>query len=154
MWEKLSSISEKKTNLEIFGNTNIFYKFQFLDNFSWCIFHTHLIFKFLLAFFIFFLIGIHPCKAEQPLRGMELQAKKHLSFISLTASFDNIWNSIEYVLNLDDIWRYLSKNFDIWVERYLTIFNDNLSIFDDKNVQTWARKLSPKRYGQISPFIA
>ena len=62
------------------------------------------------------------------------------------ASFDNIWNSMEYVINLDDIWRYLSKTFDIWVERYLTIFNDNLAIFDDRNVHTGARKLSLKRY--------
>ena len=42
-------------------------------------------------------------------------------FILQAASFDNIWNSIECVINLDDIWRYLSKTFDIWVERYLTI---------------------------------
>ena len=40
-----------------------------------------------------------------------------------------------------------------WVERYLTIFNDNLAIFDDRNVHTGARKLSPKRYRQISSFI-
>ena len=75
-------------------------------------------------------------------------------FLLLTASFDVIWNSIEYVINLGDIWRYLSKTFDIWVERYLTIFNDDLAIFGDRNVHTWTRKLSPKRYHQISPFIA
>ena len=45
--------------------------------------------------------------------------------ILLAAFFDTIWNSMEYVINLDDIWRYLSKTFDIWVERYLVIFNDN-----------------------------
>ena len=45
-------------------------------------------------------------------------------FTLLAASFDITWNSIEYVINIDDIWRYLSKTFDIWVERYLTIFND------------------------------
>ena len=28
-------------------------------------------------FFFYYLIGIHSCKAEQPLRGMELQKKKH-----------------------------------------------------------------------------
>ena len=44
--------------------------------------------------------------------------------ILLAASFDNIWNSMEYVINLDDIWRYLSKKFifelnNIWW--YLTI---------------------------------
>ena len=42
-------------------------------------------------------------------------------FILLAASFDNIWNSIEYVVNLYDIWQYLSKTFDIWVEQYLMI---------------------------------
>ena len=78
----------------------------------------------------------------------------HLSFISLAASFDNIWNSIEYVINLDNIWQYLSKTFDIWFERYLTIFNDNLAIFGGRNVHTGATKLSPKRYRQISSFIA
>ena len=31
---------------------------------------------------------------------------------------------MEYVINIDDIWRHSSKTFDIWVERYLTIFND------------------------------
>ena len=72
----------------------------------------------------------------------------------LAASFDNIWNSMEYVINLDDIWRYLSKTFDIWVERYLTIFNDNLAIFDNRNVHTGAKKLSSKRYRQVSSFIA
>ena len=44
--------------------------------------------------------------------------------ILLAASFDNIWNSMEHVINLDGIWRYLSKTFDIWVEDiwwYLTI---------------------------------
>ena len=41
--------------------------------------------------------------------------------------------------------RALSKTFDICVERYLTIFNDNLAIFDDRNVHTRARKLTPKR---------
>ena len=66
--------------------------------------------------------------------------------ILLAASFDNFWNSVEYVINLDDIWEYLSKTFDIWVERYLVIFNGNLAIFDDRNVHTEARKLSPKRY--------
>ena len=45
--------------------------------------------------------------------------------ILLAAFFDNIWNSMEYVINLDNIWRYLSKTFDIWVERYLGIFNDS-----------------------------
>ena len=75
-------------------------------------------------------------------------------FLLLAASFDIIWNCMEYVINLDDIWRYLSKTFDIWVERYLTIFNDNLAIFDNRNVHTGTRKLSPKRYCQISPFIA
>ena len=44
--------------------------------------------------------------------------------------------------------------FDIGVERYLTIFNDNLAIFNDRNVHTGVRKLSPKRYRQISLFIA
>ena len=63
-------------------------------------------------------------------------------FIFLAASFDNIWNSMEYVINLDNIWRHLSKTFDIWVERWLTIFNDNLAIFYDRNVHTGARKLS------------
>ena len=42
--------------------------------------------------------------------------------------------------------QYLSKTFDIWVERYLVIFNDNLAIFDDWNAHTGARKLPPKRY--------
>ena len=41
--------------------------------------------------------------------------------------------------------RALSKTFDICVERYLTIFNDNLAIFDDRNVHIRARKLTPKR---------
>ena len=41
--------------------------------------------------------------------------------------------------------RALSKTFDICVERYLTIFNNNLAIFDDRNVHTRARKLTPKR---------
>ena len=54
----------------------------------------------------------------------------------------NIWNSMEYVINLDDIGRHLSKTIDIWVERCLTIFNDNLAIFYDRNVHTGARKLS------------
>ena len=75
-------------------------------------------------------------------------------FILLAVSFDNILNSIECVINLEDIWRYLSKIFDIWVERYLTIFNDNLAIFNDRNVHTGAGKLLPKRYRQISSFIA
>ena len=66
--------------------------------------------------------------------------------ILLAASFDNIRNSTEYVINLDDIWLYLSKTFDIWVQWYLVIFNDNLAIFDNRNVLTRARKLSPKRY--------
>ena len=60
--------------------------------------------------------------------------------ILLAESFDNFWNSMEYVINLDDIWRYLWKTFEIWVERYLAIFNDNLAIFDDRNVHTGARK--------------
>ena len=75
-------------------------------------------------------------------------------FILLAASFDNIWNSIEYVINLDDIWRYLSKTFDIWVERYLTIFNDNLAISDNRNLHTGARKWIPKdivKYRHLSP---
>ena len=67
------------------------------------------------------------------------------SFLLLAASFHIIGNSIEYVINLDNIWRYLSKTFDTWVERYLTIFHDNLAIFDDRNVHTGTRKLSPKR---------
>ena len=41
---------------------------------------------------------------------------------------------------------YFSKTFDIWVEQYLVIFNDNLAIFDNRNAHTGARKLSPKRY--------
>ena len=45
--------------------------------------------------------------------------------ILLAAFFDNIWNSMEYVINLNNIWRYLSKTFDIWVEWYLGIFNDS-----------------------------
>ena len=73
--------------------------------------------------------------------------------ILLAASFDNIWNSMEYVINLDDIWRYLSETSDIWVEQYLPIINDNLAIFDDRNVHTEARKLLSKRHRQISSFI-
>ena len=73
----------------------------------------------------------------------------HWVFILLAASFDNIWNSIECVINLDDIWRYQKP--DIWVERYLTIFNGNLAIFYDRNVHTGARKLSPKTYRHLSP---
>ena len=34
------------------------------------------------------------------------------------------------------------------------IFNDNLAIFDDRNIHTGARKLLPKRYRQIQSFIA
>ena len=71
----------------------------------------------------------------------------HWVFILLAASFYNIWNSIECVINLDDIY----QKPDIWVERYLTIFNGNLAIFDDRNVHTGARKLSPKRYRHLSP---
>ena len=32
------------------------------------------------------------------------------------------------------------------IEQYLVIFNDNLTIFDDRNAHTGARNLSPKRY--------
>ena len=66
--------------------------------------------------------------------------------ILLAVSFDNIWNSMEYVINLDNIWRYLSKTFDIWVERYLAISND-------RNVHTGATKLSPKRYRKFCHLL-
>ena len=36
----------------------------------------------------------------------------HLRFC-LAKSFDNMWSSIELVINSDDTWRQLSKTFDI-----------------------------------------
>ena len=65
-------------------------------------------------------------------------------FILLAASFDNIWNFIEYVINLGDISRDLSKTFDIWVERHLTIFNDNLVIWRYLMTETFT--LEPENY--------
>ena len=66
--------------------------------------------------------------------------------ILLAVPFDNIWNSMEYVViyvmeYLDDTWRYLSKTIDIWVERYLVIFNDNLAI-----LTTETFTLEPENY--------
>ena len=58
--------------------------------------------------------------------------------ILLAAFFDNIWNSMEYVINLDDIWRYLQKlliselNDIRWyltiIWRYLTTENFTLEL--------------------------
>ena len=36
---------------------------------------------------------------------------------------------------------------------HLTIFNNDLAIFDDRNIHTGAGKLLPKGYRQISSFI-
>ena len=102
-----------------------------------CIFLTHLfIFIFLLTFFI--RTASTSCSFSQ--------SNKFLlsDFILLAVSFDIIWNSMEYLKNLDNILQYLSKTFDIWVEHYLTIFNNNLAIFDDRNVHTRTRKYHPK----------
>ena len=44
---------------------------------------------------------------------------------------DNIWILIELVINPDDIWRWLSKIFDVWVEQYLAILNDILQCDDN-----------------------
>ena len=40
----------------------------------------------ILDFFIFFLLEFTPCKAEQPLRGMELQEKKAQKRLQATES--------------------------------------------------------------------
>ena len=61
----------------------------------------------------------------------------------------NVWDSIEKV-NLDALWLSLWKTLifelnDNW--RYLTISGD-------KNIYAWARKLWPKKYCQMSSFIA
>ena len=58
--------------------------------------------------------------------------------ILLAAFFDNIWNSMEYVINLDNIWRYLSKTFDIWVERYLGIFNNSFGDIWPQKRSNWS----------------
>ena len=65
-------------------------------------------------------------------------------FILLAAFFDNIWNSIEHVINLDDIWRFLSKTFDIWVDFwYFDIWRYLMIIWPHLKTETFTMK--PKK---------
>ena len=71
-------------------------------------------------------------------------------FILLAASFDNIWNSIECVINLDDIWRYLTI---IWWYLTTETFTLEPENYRPKDIVK-CRHLSPSgnRAGRMTSF--
>ena len=58
-------------------------------------------------------------RVQRPTLATRVQEFQHvlilltLVFNLLMFFFNNIWNFIEHIIELDDIWRYLSKTFDI-----------------------------------------
>ena len=80
----------------------------------------------------------------------------HLSFCLKAVFSDNIWSSIELVINSDNTFGDNYQKLLIFslhdICRYLTIFNDISQCMTTETFTFETRKLIPKKYHQISSF--